>query len=113
MFISTAWAQGGGGGGDLFSALLPLVLIFAVFYFLLIRPQQQKMKRHREMLAAVRRGDKIITGGGVYGTCTPLCTPGVCASVQAEHTSTATMPNHPNSRLDVLDDNTLQLLCRW
>ena len=72
MFISTAWAQGAGGGSDLFSALLPLVLIFAVFYFLLIRPQQRKMKLHREMLAAVRRGDKIITGGGVYGTVTKV-----------------------------------------
>ena len=72
MFISTAWAQNAGGGGDLFSALLPLVLIFAVFYFLLIRPQQRKMKNHREMLAAVRRGDKVITGGGIFGTVTKV-----------------------------------------
>ncbi len=73
MLISTAWAQGAaGGGGDLFSALLPLILIFAVFYFLLIRPQQRKMKAHREMLAAIRRGDKVITGGGIYGTVTKV-----------------------------------------
>lgn len=74
MFISTAWAQGGvgGGGGDIFSAILPLVLIFAVFYFLLIRPQQKKMKQHREMLSAVRRGDKIVTGGGIHGTVTKV-----------------------------------------
>ncbi len=47
--------------------LMPIVLIFAVFYFLLIRPQQKKMRVHREMLSAVRRGDQIVTGGGVLG----------------------------------------------
>ncbi|MCG8545484.1 MAG: preprotein translocase subunit YajC [Alphaproteobacteria bacterium] len=73
MFISTAWAQGGGGaGGGLLEAMIPLVLIFAVFYFLLIRPQQKKAKAHREMLAAVRRGDRVITGGGIYGTVTKV-----------------------------------------
>ena len=71
MFISTAWAQagGGGGGGDIFTAMLPLVLIFAVFYFLLIRPQQKKMKTHTQMIGNLRRGDKIVTGGGVFGRC--------------------------------------------
>jgi preprotein translocase subunit YajC len=48
--------------------MFPLLLIFAVFYFLLIRPQQKKMKEHREMLVAVRRGDKVVTGGGIIGT---------------------------------------------
>ena len=70
MLISEAWAQGAGGAGcgDIFSMMFPLVLIFAVFYFLLIRPQQKKMKEHREMLTAVRRGDKVVTGGGIIGT---------------------------------------------
>lgn len=70
MFISPAYAQAAGGGflGGGFGQLLPLVLIFAVFYFLLIRPQQRKAKMHREMLAAIRRGDKVITGGGIMGT---------------------------------------------
>ena len=74
MFISTAWAQAGGGGGgsDIFTAMLPLVLIFAVFYFLLIRPQQKKMKTHTQMIGNLRRGDKIVTGGGVYGTVTKV-----------------------------------------
>src|SRR3546814_255078 len=74
MFISTAWAQGagGGGGGDIFSALLPLVLIFGVFYFLLIRPQQKKVKQHKELLGQLRRGDRIVTGGGIYGTITKV-----------------------------------------
>jgi preprotein translocase subunit YajC len=74
MFISTAWAQaaGGGGGGDLISAFVPLILIFAVFYFLLIRPQQKRAKEHREKISAVRRGDRIVTGGGIYGTVTKV-----------------------------------------
>lgn len=73
MFISPAYAQtAGAGGGDAFQAFLPLILIFIVFYFLLIRPQQKKMKMHREMLAALRRGDKVITGGGILGTVTKV-----------------------------------------
>ena len=72
MLISPAYAQAAGGGGDIFSAILPLVLIFGVFYFLLIRPQQKKMKMHKEMLAAVRRGDRVVTGGGILGTVTKV-----------------------------------------
>jgi preprotein translocase subunit YajC len=69
MFISPAWAQGAGGGGlGGIEGLLPLVLIFVVFYFLLIRPQQKKAKEHREMLGNLRRGDKIVTNGGLIGT---------------------------------------------
>lgn len=69
MLISPAWAQGAGGGGlGGIEGLLPLVLIFVVFYFLLIRPQQKKAKQHREMIAALRRGDRIVTNGGLVGT---------------------------------------------
>jgi len=69
MFISNAYAQAaGGGGGSGLEAMLPLILIFVVFYFLLIRPQQKKMKQHKEMLGAMRRGDKVVTGGGIMGT---------------------------------------------
>ena len=69
MLISPAYAQAGGApaGFDLIS-LMPLVLIFVVFYFLLIRPQQKKMKTHREMIGALKRGDKVLTGGGIIGT---------------------------------------------
>lgn len=69
MLISPAYAQAAGApaGFDIMS-LLPLVLIFVVFYFLLIRPQQKKMKQHREMLSALRRGDKVVTNGGIVGT---------------------------------------------
>ena len=73
MFISPAYAQAAGGlGGGGFEAFLPLILIFVVFYFLLIRPQQKKAKQHREMLAAIRRGDKIVTNGGIIGSVTKV-----------------------------------------
>lgn len=73
MFISPAYAQAAGaGGGDAFQAFLPLILIFIVFYFLLIRPQQKKMKQHRETLEGIRRGDKIVTGGGILATVTKV-----------------------------------------
>lgn len=69
MFISTAYAQavGGSPGGDLIGMILPLVLIMGVFWFLLIRPQQKKMKAHQEMIRNVRRGDTIVTSGGIIG----------------------------------------------
>ena len=68
MLISPAYAQdaGGGGGFDI-GFLLPMVLIFGVFYMLLIRPQQKKAKQHRALLEALRRGDRIITNGGLIG----------------------------------------------
>jgi preprotein translocase subunit YajC len=73
MLISQAWAQGAGGGGsDFLVQLFPLVLIFIVFYFLLIRPQQSKMKQQREMLAGVKRGDRVVTGGGIIGLVTKV-----------------------------------------
>lgn len=74
MLISEAWAQaaGGGGSGDFLVQLFPLVLIFIVFYFLLIRPQQAKMRQQREMLAGVKRGDRVVTGGGIIGLVTKV-----------------------------------------
>ncbi len=74
MFISPAFAQAAGApsGGSGLEAILPLVLIFVVFYFLLIRPQQKKMKQHKAMLGAVRRGDRVVTGGGIIGTVTKV-----------------------------------------
>lgn len=78
MLISTAWAQAPApapaqpGGEAILMQMLPLVLIFVVFYFLLIRPQQRKMKEHKAMLEALRRGDKVVTGGGIIGTITKV-----------------------------------------
>jgi preprotein translocase subunit YajC len=74
IFISTAHAmatpQGGAGGQQTswFSTLIPLVIIFAIFYLLLIRPQQKQQKKHREMVSAMRKGDKVVTRGGMHGT---------------------------------------------
>ena len=72
MLISAAYAQGTGVTGLLdqnaLIQFLPLILIFVVFYFLLIRPQQRKAKDHKTMLDALRRGDRVVTGGGIIGT---------------------------------------------
>jgi len=76
MLISPAYAQGTGLFDQ--SALiqfLPLVLIFVVFYFLLIRPQQKKQKDQRTMLDALRRGDRVVTGGGILGTVSKVVSP--------------------------------------
>ena len=63
-----AESSGGLFGGGAFSALVPLVLMFVVFYFLLIRPQQKKAREQRDMLTALKTGDRILTSGGLYGT---------------------------------------------
>jgi preprotein translocase subunit YajC len=77
MLISTAYAQGVGGLLDQNAMIqfLPLVLIFVVFYFLLIRPQQKKQKDHRSMLDALRRGDRVVTGGGIIATVNRVTSP--------------------------------------
>ena len=72
MLISPAYAQAAGGGPGIFEGLLPLIIIFVVFYVLLIRPQQRKAKQHREMVEAVRRGDTVVTGGGIVGKITKV-----------------------------------------
>ena len=73
MFVPPAYAQAAAdGGGSGFEAFLPLILIFGVFYILLIRPQQKKMKEHKATLSAIRRGDKVVTGGGIVGTVTKV-----------------------------------------
>src|SRR3546814_2362725 len=74
MLISTAYAQAAGGGMAGFDlvSLLPLVLIFVVFYFLLIRPQQKKVKEHKAMVQALRRGDRVVTSGGIVGQVTKV-----------------------------------------
>jgi preprotein translocase subunit YajC len=73
FFLTEAWAQGtgaapGAGPGGMFVSFLPFVLIFVVFYFLLILPQQRKQKKHRAMLEALKKGDRVLTTGGVMGT---------------------------------------------
>ena len=75
MFSSPAYAQAAGGAGGAPSALLqflPLVFIFVIFYFLMIRPQQTRMKQHRAMIDAVKKGDTVVTGGGLIGKVTKV-----------------------------------------
>ena len=67
MLITPAYAQGAGGGGDFFIQILPFLLIFVIMYFLIIRPQRQKAQRHRDMVNNLRRGDTVVTSGGLIG----------------------------------------------
>mgnify|MGYP001140922894 FL=1 len=73
MFVNDALAQTAAAAApqaSVASTLIQLALIFIVFYFILIRPQQKKISQHQAMLEAIKKGDKIITGGGIYGTAT-------------------------------------------
>ena len=73
MWISQAFAQDAAkpsGGSDFLTGILPLVLIFVVFWFLLIRPQQKRMKEHKALIAAIKKGDEVMTSGGIVGKVT-------------------------------------------
>ena len=80
MFVTPAFAQGslgslfGGAGGDggMLMSLLPFALIFVIMYFLILRPQQKRVKQHQEMVKNVRRGDTVITNGGLIGKVTKV-----------------------------------------
>ncbi|MET3560447.1 preprotein translocase subunit YajC [Bartonella japonica] len=74
MFNTNAYAQAAGGVSNGFSLVnfVPFILIFAIMYFFIIRPQRVQMKRRQEMLNAVRRGDTVITGGGIIGKVTKV-----------------------------------------
>lgn len=68
LLLSLAYAQGAAQPSpSLLSTLLPMILMFAVFYFLLLRPQAKRAKAHADTLAALKRGDEVITSGGIYG----------------------------------------------
>ncbi len=70
MFATPAYAQAAGGAGGATAGLIafvPYLAIFAIFYFLMIRPQQQRARQHREMIDAVKKGDEVVTGGGLIG----------------------------------------------
>jgi len=73
MFASPAYAQAVGGSAAAgISGFIPIILIFAIMYFLMIRPQQKKMKEHRAMVDALRKGDQVITQGGLIGKVTKV-----------------------------------------
>lgn len=68
MFVTPAFAQGGVPvGGDFLMSILPFILIFVIMYFLIIRPQRQRVKQHQELVSNLRRGDTVVTAGGMIG----------------------------------------------
>jgi preprotein translocase subunit YajC len=71
-FITPAFAEAGASDGGGFASLIPLVLIMVIFYFLLIRPQQKKVKEHRDTVETLKKGDKVLTGGGIFATVTDV-----------------------------------------
>lgn len=76
MFISTAYAMGAQGGGagpaQGLTGFLPIIILFAIFYFLLIRPQQKKAKEHKAMIENLKKGNRVVTSGGIFGTIVSL-----------------------------------------
>ena len=74
MFFTPAYAQaaGSGGFGSTFGSLIPLLLIFVIMYFIIIRPQQKKAKEHNQLVTALKRGDQVLTQGGIIGKITKV-----------------------------------------
>jgi preprotein translocase subunit YajC len=74
MFVTPAYAQAAGAGGstEMMMSLLPFVLIFVIMYFLILRPQQRRAKQHQEMIKNVRRGDSVVTSGGIVAKVTKV-----------------------------------------
>ena len=72
MLITPAYAQATGGDSSMLVSLLPFVLIFVIMYFLILRPQQKRVKQHQEMVKNVRRGDTVVTSGGLIGKVTKV-----------------------------------------
>ncbi len=74
FFINEAWAEGAAApsAGSELMGLLPLIVIFVIFYFLLLRPQMKRSKEHRTMVAALAKGDEVVTSGGVLGKITSV-----------------------------------------
>ncbi len=71
--LTLAYAMGANQQeGSLWSIFVPLILVFLIFYFLLIRPQQKRIKQHRQMLASLKKGDRVVTAGGIHGTITSI-----------------------------------------
>jgi len=70
--MGTGGKGGAGGEGGGFGAFIPLILMFAIFYFLLIRPQQKKAKAHKQLLSSIKKGDRVVSSGGLHGVVTGL-----------------------------------------
>lgn len=94
MFVTPAFAQdAGAGAGSAFASFLPLILIFGIMYFLLIRPQQKKLKEQKAMVEALRRGDQVLTQGGIYGKVYKVADDGVL-DVEIAEGVRVKMPRH-------------------
>jgi preprotein translocase subunit YajC len=94
MFVTPAYAQTAGATGVAgFASFLPLVLIFGIMYFLLIRPQQKKMKELKSMVDALRRGDQVLTQGGIIGKVTKVGDDGIL-EVEIADGVKVKMPRH-------------------
>src|SRR3954467_1350697 len=78
MFVTPAFAQSNPLGGDTFGMLIPFVLIIVMMYFLILRPQQKRMKEHTELVKNLRRGDSVVTSGGLIGKVTKVIDDEVC-----------------------------------
>ena len=72
MFVTPAYAQSAAGGPDMFISIVPFILIFVIMYFMIIRPQRAQLKKRGELLASIRRGDTVVTGGGFVGKVTKV-----------------------------------------
>ena len=73
--IDIAYAMGGGAGGEGaagFGGFIPIILMFVIFYFLLIRPQQKRQKEQRNMISSLKKGDRVMTSGGLHGRITGI-----------------------------------------
>ncbi len=78
MFVTPAYAQAAGAGAaSAFTSFVPLILIFGIMYFLLIRPQQKKLKEHKAMVEALRRGDQVLSQGGILGKVVKVADDGI------------------------------------
>jgi preprotein translocase subunit YajC len=99
MFATPAFAQAAGSPGGAFASFIPLILIFAIMYFLLIRPQQKKVKEHAAMVEALRRGDQVVTQGGLIGKVTKVLDDG---KVEVEIA--------PNVKVQVVKNTVAQVL---
>ncbi len=109
MFDQIAYAMAPGQGGQQgFGMFLPLILLFAIFYFLLIRPQQKRQREHKQLLANLRKGDQVITAGGLYGRITGL-TDTVVTLVGGNRKSEGQGGQEPNLHQTRLTTGSLQI----
>ena len=85
--IDIAYAMGAGGGasgqGGGFGAMVPLILMFAIFYFLMIRPQRKRQKEHQQLMEELKRGDRVVTAGGIYGVIESLSEDSIVIKVES------------------------------